>query len=161
MLPSLPEPSLYCFRKTGILTLVARPLRIFGELQNYGFCLLRSFRYSAFCPWRKQRYSARSQLSAPRCSAPLHDQESVAQRKILRDSSALRASLLCTSPSPRSTWHKQRYSAKGRRSAARRRRREDLDAARRALRVDPCSEYFLLTRGNFIFHDTRSSPNTP
>ena len=74
------------YRQTGILTLLARPLRVLGELQRFSFCLLLSFRFSASSVRDKQRYSARAQRSAP---VPLDQSCSPWQTKILRESSAL------------------------------------------------------------------------
>ena len=62
-------------RQTGILTILARPLHIYGEHQSYSFCLLLS-----------------------RLVPSVTNKET----NILRESSAVRATLLRTSPSP--TW---------------------------------------------------------
>ena len=118
MLPWVPEPSLTVrYRQTGILTLLARPLRVFGELQSFSFCLLLSFRFSAVL-------SVTNKKDTPReLSAPGHPDQSCSpwMTKILRESSALRATLLRTSPSSTKVADRdrQRYSARAQRSAPR------------------------------------------
>ena len=192
----------------------------FGELQVCGFCLLLSFLVSLRCsvlsvaqtktlreislratplrtspsPRHKQAYSARSQRSAPRYSAPVpfrgtkqthfarsqrsaprysapvplrgtnkytprdlsalrhatpHQSLSDAQTNTLRESSALRATLFRTSPSPRSPWRKQRYSAKAQHSAPREEttRRSRCCAPSSSRR--PCSKYFPSNEGEW------------
>ena len=67
MLPWVPEPSLTVrYSQTGILTLLARPLRVFGELQSFSFCLLLSFWFSASSVHGRQtNKDTPRELSAP------------------------------------------------------------------------------------------------